>query len=218
MKYFLIVLLLIVPFCAQAEDDWYGSVGGGVMIVHGIKPSKLEREIMSTPGVASSTSIENKSTYKSIALGHCFNDHVCLEGAYIWDAVFSTNLAISNINVGTIIIQGIPVNVGNLPADINLHREGSVSAVQISVLGKIAVSDRVDIFCRAGFYEYRVKITAKILLPQNLFLAKETEEIGTVPMASFGFDAKPFKKVHLRFEGQKTGAVSIESIALLYKF
>lgn len=217
-SYFVLIAVLLVPLCAQAEVNWYGGVGAGVMIVDGIKPSSVENRISATPGVVSASSIEDRTRYKSFSLGRCFNENFCIEGAYLWGAHFSTSLAIKNVDVGIVIISGTPIDFGVLPANLVLQREADVSATQLSVLWKVPVSDYVDVFGRVGLYDYNLKTTAKILLPgTSIFLAEEIEETGTLPMASIGFDARLLKKLAVRVEGQKTGTVSILSILFVYE-
>ena len=68
----------------------------------------------------------------------------------------------------------------------------------------------VDRFGRVGFYEYNVKTTTMILLPNtSTFLADESKYRGNTPMISVGVDAKFPNKIFLRFDGQRTGAFSI---------
>lgn len=213
------VIVLLMPLFARAEVTWTGGVGAGQMIVlDGIKQSNTEKQIASIPGVMSSESIEDKTTYKAFSLGRCWNENFCVEGAHLWGAHFGKSLAISNVGVGVINVGGSLVDFGTLPANLTMRREADVSATQLSALWKVPVSDYVDVFGRAGIYDYSVKTTAKILLPgTSIFLAEESEDRGTVPMASIGFDAKFLKKATIRVEGQKTGVVSIFSVLFVYK-
>lgn len=217
-KYLMFVIVLLMPLFAHAEVTWTGAVGAGSMyVLDGIKPSSVENQISSTPGVISTSSVDDKTTYKSFSLGRCWNENFCMEGAYLWGANFNTSLAINNVGVGVVSVGGSPIDFGTLPSNLVLRREAYVSATQLSALWKVPVSDYVDVFGRAGFYNYSIKTTAKILLPgTTIFLAEESEERGTVPMASIGFDAKLMKKVIVRIEGQKTGVVSIFSVLFVY--
>lgn len=220
MKKVLIVLLFMaVSFSVQADDGWYASVGGGVMKVYGIKPSRFEQNVIGIPGVTSSSEVKERTTYKSVALGRCFSDYWCLEGGYLWDGHFNTSLKVSNLNpLGTPVFSGIPVNLGALPTSLTLQREADVSAVQLSVIGKVPTSDWFELFGRFGAYGYRLKTTAKILVPgQTIFLAEESTTKGFAPVASVGFTARTSKFFKLRFEGQKTGPVSIVSLAFVYQ-
>lgn len=217
-RYLVFVFVLLIPFSAFAEVNWYGGVGAGVMIVEGIKPSSMEDRISKTPGVVNSSSVEDKTRYKSFSIGRCFNENFCIEGGYLWGAHFSTSLAINNVNVGVVNISGSPIDFGTLPVNLVLQREADVSATQLSAMWKVPVSDYVDVFGRVGLYDYNVKTTAKILLPgTSIFLAEESEISGTAGMASIGFDAKPLQKITVRVEGQKTGKVSILSVLFVYK-
>lgn len=218
-RYFVFVLVLLMPLFANAEVTWTGGVGAGQMIVlDGIKPSSFENQVSALPGVMSTSSVEDKATYKSFSLGRCWNENFCVEGAYLWGANFNTSLTINNVGVGVVNVGGSPIDFGTLPSNLVLRREADVSATQLSALWKVPVSDYVDVFGRAGLYNYNIKTTAKILLPgTSIFLAEESEERGTVPMASIGFDANFLKKLTVRVEGQKTGAVSILSILFVYK-
>lgn len=219
MKHYLVfVIVLLMPLCAHAEVNWTGGVGAGVMYVEGIKPSSVENRISATPGVVSTSNIEDRTRYKSFSLGRCFNENFCIEGAYLWGAHFSTSLSINNVGVGVVNISGTPIDFGILPANLVLQREADISATQLSALWKVPVSDYVDAFGRVGLYDYNLKTTAKILLPgTSIFLAEEIEEMGTLPMASIGFDAKLWKKLAVRVEGQKTGTVSILSMLFVYE-
>ncbi|KKT38265.1 MAG: hypothetical protein UW27_C0003G0013 [Parcubacteria group bacterium GW2011_GWA1_44_13] len=218
-RYLVFVIVLLMPLLASAEVTWTGGVGAGQMIVlDGIKQSSTEKQIASIPGVMSSESIEDKTTYKSFSLGRCWNENFCVEGAYLWGAHFGTNLAINNVGVGVVNVGGSQIDFGTLPANLTMRREADVSAAQLSALWKVPVSDYVDVFGRVGLYDYNVKTTAKILLPgTSIFLAEESEDRGTVPMASIGFDANFLKKLTIRVEGQKTGVVSIFSVLFVYK-
>lgn len=212
------MLVLFMPVFAYAESGLYSIAGVGAVTVRGLKPSSIEQQIMNTPGVASSENITDKSTFKLLGVGHCFNRYVCLEGAYIWDIHLSTNLAVKNPNTGIVVVNGTLVNLNSLPSTITFRREADVSATQLSVLGKIPVTDWADILCRVGAYQYRMKATAKLFLPQNIFLAEEFNETGTVPMASLGVDIRYVKKAALRIEGLKIGRVSLGSVLLTYDF
>lgn len=216
-RYLVFILVLLIPLYANAEVNWYGGVGAGLMQVDGIKPSSVEKKISSIPGVMSTSSIEDRTKYKSFSIGRCFNENFCMEGAYLWGAHFSTSLAINNVAVGVVNISGYPVDFGIVPVNINLRREADVSATQLSALWKVPASDYVDMFGRVGAYYYNIKVTAKILLPSTrIFLAEESEETGTAGMASVGFDAK-LGKITARLEGQKTGKISIYSFLFVYK-
>lgn len=218
-RIFVFAVVLFMPLFANAEVTWTGGIGVGQMIVlDGIKQSNAEKQIASIPGVMSSESIEDKTTYKSFSLGRCWNENFCVEGAYLWGAHFGRNLVVHNVGVGVINVGGSQIDFGTLPANLTMRREADVSAAQLSALWKVPVSDYVDVFGRVGLYDYTVKTTAKILLPgTSIFLAEESEDRGTVPMASIGFDAKLLKKVTVRIEGQKTGVVSIFSVLFVYK-
>lgn len=218
-RYLVFVLVLLIPLFARAEVTWTVGVGPGVMyVLDGIKPSSFENQISAIPGVVSTYSVEDKATYKSFSLGRCWNENFCMEGAYLWDAQFSTITGINNVGVGVVNVGGSPIDFGALPTNIILKREAEVSATQLSALWKVPVSDYVDAFGRAGLYNYSIKTTAKILLPgTSIFLAEENEDRGTVPMASIGFDTRFMKKITVRIEGQKTGVVSIFSILFVYK-
>lgn len=220
MKHYLVfIIVLFLPLFAHAEATWTGSIGAGQMIVlDGIKQSNMEKQIMSIQGVTKSESIRDKTTYKSLGIGRCWNENFCVEVAYLWGARFNTNLVIKNIGVGVVDIGGSPVDFGTLPTNITILREGDISATQLSALWKIPASDYIDVFGRVGLYEYNVKTTAKILLPcTSIFLAKESNERGIAPMASIGLDANFLKKATIRVEGQKTGVASIFSVLLVYR-
>lgn len=217
-RYLVFLAVLLMPLCAHAEVNWYGGVGAGVMIVGGIKPSSVENRISATPGVVSTSNIENRTRYKSFSLGRCFNENFCLEGSYLWGAHFGTSLAIKNVGVGVVNISGTPIDFGILPTNLVLQREADISATELSALWKVPVGEYVDVFGRVGLYGYNLKTTAKILLPgTSIFLAEEIEETGTLPTASIGFDAKLWKKLAVRVEGQKTGKVSIFSLLFVYE-
>ena len=215
----LVALLMFSPLSSYAEKSWYGGVGAGFMVVHGINPSPTEKEIVNTAGVVSNSSIENKSTYKSFAIGHCFEDsHFCAEGAYLWGGEFNTETTVNNYNPETLNLLGTQVNFTNQPVNLTVRREAIVSATQASLIGKLPVNEFLGVFGRVGIYNYRIHTTIKILLPQNLYLAEESEDVGTIPMVSIGADIKPTKRLSLRFEGQKTGRVTIGSVSIIWQF
>lgn len=212
------VLFMLSPLASWADGESYGSVGVGTMSVHGISPSNIERQIAKYAGPFSSSSIKDRSRYNAFSLGHCVNEYWCIEGSYIQGAEFNTSTIITNPFTGTINVGGTVVNLSSLPASITVRQEATVSAGQLSILGKVPVTDWFELFCRVGAYDYRIKVIQKILLPQNIFLAEEGELTGVVPMASIGFNAKTAKNFGLRFEGTKTGKVDIVSFSLFYRW
>ena len=215
------LVVLLFSLHAIAEEDWYGTLGAGMMIVHGIKNSSTEQKIIDNSHVVSDASLDNKSTYESFMIGHCVNYHICVEGGYLWGAHFSKIITVKSIKGGTVDIGGIPVTLADQSVGLTLQREADVSAVQLSVLGKYAVTDWLDIFGRLGAYRYQIKTIAKIPLPQNLFLGEVEDMRGTTGMASLGAYVKFSKEkkgLTIRLEGQTAGKVSIGSLSLVYQF
>ncbi len=216
------VILFFISLSAVAEEEnWYGTVGAGMMVVQGIKNSHTEDKILQSSRFVSDSSLDNKSIYESFMVGHCVRYNVCIEGGYLWGARFSKTINVKSINGGTVDIGGTPVTLADQSIGLSLLREAEVSAYQLSVLGKYAVSDWIDIFGRVGAYRYQIKTTAKIPLSQNLFLSQEEEMRGTTGMASLGADvkfSKETKGLTIRLEGQTAGKVSIGSLSLVYQF
>ncbi|MCK9344787.1 MAG: hypothetical protein M0P64_01520 [Candidatus Pacebacteria bacterium] len=221
-RFFILIVLLIVPWCscyAAHDDSWYTSVGGGAMIVKGINsPTHLEQQILGTAGVVGSSTTDNKSSYNSLAVGKCININVCFEGAYIWGAEFHKDITVNSASIGVIDVGGTPIDFGTQPINLTLRQEATVSAGQLSVLGKIPLNPWLGVFARVGVYGYQIKLVSKIPIYQNMYLSEESTDSGTVPMASIGFDVRPFDQTTGRFEGQKTGRISIFSFSFIYKF
>ncbi|HAS84626.1 MAG TPA: hypothetical protein DCS23_00925 [Candidatus Yonathbacteria bacterium] len=219
-KYLVFVIVLLLPMHVHAEAIWTGSIGVGQMaVLNTFRQSDTEKQISNATGIINNSDIKNKTTYKSLALGRCWNEIFCIEAAYLWGARFSKSLSINNTGIGVINVNGSAVNFNALPANIFVRQDADVTASQLSALLKLPASDYVDIFGRVGFYEYNVKTTTRILLPDtSTFLADESKYRGTTPMISVGVDAKFPNKISLRFEGQRTGAFSIFSAILVYEF
>lgn len=217
MKHLILVLLLLVPFCAQGEEEsgLYAFAGAGAMTIKDINNSKIADNPRFTSNAGS---VKNKTTYESFGLGYCFNEYFCAEGAYITGAEFNTTLDVQSVNAGAFDFAGARINVGTLPAKFTVVREAKMTSGQLSVLGKLPVNDWIDVFGRVGVYEYKINTVEKILFPQNLYLAEEGVEKGRIPMASLGLDVKPIKKLNVRFEGTKTGKVTVGWVGLVYKF
>lgn len=208
-QYLVAVVLFLVPLCGHAESNdngkgFYGSVGVGMFEYKGIKPLRQEEELAALSGVESSSSIKDRSSFKFLGLGYCFNQYFCGEGSYTWGITAETNFIASHTDV---------------PFTISARREASLTAYQLSVLGKLPITKNVDIFARVGMYKYKIEATGKLTFSPGFTLLLQDETMtDTTPTASLGVDWKPFEKVGFRVEGTKIGKITMGSVGLTYNF
>ncbi|MFA5997063.1 MAG: hypothetical protein WC791_01085 [Candidatus Paceibacterota bacterium] len=221
MKQFRVFLILLFSFCASccfADDSWYLVAGENTMTVRGLEPpSRLEKVILGTPGIVGSSTTDSTSSFNSVGVGKCTAPYFCIEAVYLWGAKVSRTISIDSSNLGIISVGGVLVDTSQIPT-LTLRQEATLSALQLSMLGKAPVTSWLDAFARFGLCDYRIGLVSSVQLYQNIALEEESEESGISPTLSLGFDVKPFDGVNVRVEGYKTKRASVFSVALVYKF
>lgn len=217
MKHLILVLLFIVPFCAHGDDGesgWYGTLGVGTMTFKGINPSK----IVNNPHFSSSTTEQNKTNFGSVALGYNFCEYFAVEGAYLTGAKFSISTQVQGVDVGTFDFAGTKISTGAMPAKFTVLREAELTAVQLSVIGKLPVTSWLTAFVRGGILEYDAETKESILLPQNLRLSEEGRKKGRIPMFTLGVIVKPMKDFNVTIEGVSANGSTLGLVSAVYKF
>lgn len=223
-KKFFLLFFLLFPLFSHADDCWwYGSIGAGRLEVYGLTISKTEQNLLGSPGVKGSSTVSNQSTYKEIMVGRCFNRYFAGELAYIDGISASTETDIRSVDVGVKVIQGFPIDFGNISGNLVARRTANVSATQLSLLGKLPLTNSVSLFGRIGVFHYTLDTTTEIHIPNqyNVYLASTASETGDVLMASGGVDMLLLfinNRLSVRGEFTKSGNVRIAAIGLIYRF
>lgn len=219
---FLLAMFMAVPLLGHAEDEapssgWYVGAGVGTLSVKGLKPSGFEQNLMDTAGVTSSSEIVSKSTTQSILVGYSFNRYISAEGGYMQANGVSTKTVISNYDAGSMTINNTVVNLGNISTNIVMRRQASLSVMQFMLVGKLPVTDKLNLFAKAGIDQYRLNVKSTIDLVDGAYIGFDDSQKGSALVGSLGADYQLTQHFAGRLE-YMPGKMKMLTAAVLYKF
>ncbi len=161
----------------------------------GFKPSGTERQILDSPGITGSYSVNDSSTEPEISAGYCFNEYFCGDLSYT-KINMSTSTKVTNINAGTINVNGTVYNLGNYNTRISFVRELSATAKRLSVSGEYPLAYGIGVLGRVGIYFWEAHIQNKLAFDSSgIYLGYDEYDKGEAPMASVGLSYRFTKKI-----------------------
>lgn len=90
---------------------------------------------------------------------------------------------------------------------------------KLSASGNVSVNNYTNLFGRIGMYNYQIeRFTRNHPSKDNVVLFYGDAGKMTTPVVSVGVEAKPFQNFSFHMEYQKTTAISVGSVAVIYKF
>lgn len=220
---FLLAMLMAIPLLGYAQSEtpvsgWYVGAGVGTLSVKGLKQSSVERDLTSIAGVTSSSEIKSKSATQSILVGYSFNRFISTEIGYFQANGISTQTVISNYDAGSMTISGTTVNLGNVSTNIVMRRQARLSATQFMLVGKLPVTDKFDVFAKAGVDKYHLDVRATIDIADGVYLGLDDSQKGSVFVGSVGADYRFTDHLGARAEYMPGKVVKQMTASLLYWF
>lgn len=220
---FLVALFMAVPLFTYAQDEtpangWYVGGGLGTLSIKGLKKSGFEQDLVDTPGVVSSGEIKDTSTTQSLLVGYSFNRYISVEAGYLQANGVSTETRISGYDAGTVTINNTVVNLGTISPNIVMRRQARLSVTQLSLIGKLPVTEKFDVFAKAGIDKYKLDVKSTIDLTNGVYIGLDDSQKGSVLVGSLGADYRFTKHFAGRLEYMPGKVVKITTASLLYWF
>ena len=219
----LIAVLFALPLFAQAEDGstengWYVGVNAGALSVKGLKHSAFEQSIIDSPQATTSSSITSRSPNRGILAGYNFNRYLAAEVDYSEMNGIRTQTDVANYNEGTITVNGNSVYIGNLTGDMVMKRQARLSVTQFSVIGKLPVANKLDLFAKAGLDLYKLEVHSTVNLTDGIYAGLDDSQRGRVWVGTVGADYKFTEHFSGRFEYMPGKVIKTYTVGVIYRF
>ena len=204
-----LLLTLIVPLAGHAQSDedrdiYFGISHGNVTAT--IHESDIERRIMETPGLVTSSYIQNESPYNDISVGWCpwWERRFCLEAKHIDNIHMLTRTTIESFSgsVTPMILDfgGTPLTIDAGSIGASLIRELDVSVDEFSVLGRFPLNPTLSPFVQISEFHYLARMHYRFEFPNpyGAYLGYDERKTGMFVAGSLGLDVNVNSRLFLR--------------------